>query len=318
VISAAGHPIARWIDLERELAGNRGTMVPLTFLRPTPVPNALGGLVELDVYEPRVATLTPEPGEGSALARAGIELADLYVSGVTAGSPEHRMRLLPGDRLLELDGRPIKMWATYLEDLRQGRGAEHVLRFRRGDQLLEGRFALQHESGVTEHGQGYDRYVVGISNWLPARSDAPVPNPHPLTYAAREAFRATSEVVELTLFSILRLMQGRLSVKSIGGPLTIFDVAGTAAREGALNYLTLMAFISINLGLINLLPIPLLDGGQLLFTLSEAVLRRPISVRIREYAHIAGLLMLLAIMVLAFKSDIERQWPQIVDDLRAE
>ena len=87
--------------------------------------------------------------------------------------------------------------------------------------------------------------------------------------------RATSEVVELTLFSILRLMQGRLSVKSIGGPLTIFDVAGTAAREGALNYLTLMAFISINLGLINLLPIPLLDGGQLLFTLFEAVLRRP-------------------------------------------
>jgi regulator of sigma E protease len=318
VVAASGRPIERWIDLERVLARNGGTLVPLTYLRPTPVPNALGGLCELDIYEPRVATLTPEPGEGSALGRAGLEIADLYVSHVTAGSPEHRIGLLPGDRLLELDGRPLAMWAVFLEDLRQGRGAPHELRWRRGDQVMSARFSLQHERGMTEHGQDYDRYVVGIRNWLPARADPAVPNAHSLMYAAREAFRATTEVVELTAFSILRLLQGRLSVKSIGGPLTIFDVAGTAAREGALNYLTLMAFISINLGLINLLPIPLLDGGQLLFLLSEAVLRRPVSVRIREYAHIAGLLMLLAIMVLAFKNDIERQWPQIVDELTAE
>jgi regulator of sigma E protease len=318
VVAASGRPIERWIDLERVLARNRGTLVPLTYLRPTPVPNALGGLCELDIFEPRVATLTPEPGEGSALGRAGLELADAYVSHVSPGSPEQGIGLLPGDRLLELDGRPIGMWAVFLEDLREGRGVEHVLRWRRGDQVMSARFSLQHERGVTEHGQAYDRYVVGIRNWLPARADAPVPNAHPLIYAAREAFRATTEVVELTTLSIVRLLQGRLSVKSIGGPLTIFDVAGTAAREGALNYLTLMAFISINLGLINLLPIPLLDGGQLVFLLSEAVLRRPVSVRIREYAHIAGLLMLLAIMVLAFKNDIERQWPQIVDELTAE
>ncbi len=318
VIAASGRPIDRWIDLERVLSRNRGTLVPLTYLRPTPVPNALGGLVELDIYEPRIATLTPEPGDGSALGRAGLELADLYVSHVTAGSPEHGIGLLPGDRLLELDGRPLAMWAVFLEDLRASRGVEHELRWRRGDQLMSARYALQHERGITEHGQAYDRYVVGIRNWLPARADAAVPNTHPTIYAAREAFRATTEVVELTAFSIIRLLQGRLSVKSIGGPLTIFDVAGTAAREGALNYLTLMAFISINLGLINLLPIPLLDGGQLLFLLSEAVLRRPVSVRIREYAHIAGLLMLLAIMVLAFKNDIERQWPQIVDELTSE
>jgi regulator of sigma E protease len=76
-----------------------------------------------------------------------------------------------------------------------------------------------------------------------------------------------------------------------------------------------MAFISINLGLINLLPIPLLDGGQVLFLLSEAVMRRPLSVRVREYAHIAGLMVLVAIMILAFKNDIERQWPQIVEEL---
>jgi regulator of sigma E protease len=318
VTAAAGRPTERFIDFERVLSRNTGTLVPLSYLRPLPVPNALGGLCELDVYEPRVAALTPEPGQGDALARAGLESADLYVSHVAVGSPEHHIGLLPGDRLLELDGKPIAMWPLLLEDLRAGRGAEHTLRWRRGAETHEARFALEHEHGVSEHGQGYDRYLVGIRNWMPARADAPVANPHPITYAAREAVRATADVIDLTLTSILRLLQGRLSIKSIGGPLTIFDVAGTAARQGALNYLTLMAFISINLGLINLLPIPLLDGGHLLFLLYEAVVRRPLSLKVREYAHIAGLLMLLAIMILAFKNDIERQWPQIVDDLTAE
>jgi regulator of sigma E protease len=116
----------------------------------------------------------------------------------------------------------------------------------------------------------------------------------------------------------VRLLQGRLSVKSIGGPLTIFEVAGTAAREGALDYLKLMAFISINLGLINLLPVPLLDGGHLLFVMYEAVVRRPVNTRLREYAHIAGLVILVAIMILAFKNDIERQWPKILDLITAQ
>lgn len=318
VVAAGGTPIRRYIDLERVLSGNRGSMVPITYLRPMPVAGALGGLVELDVYEPRLAVLTPEVGQGTGAQRAGVELADLYVSHVTSGSPEHRAGLLPGDRLLALDGKPIELFATFLEDLREGRGKEHELSFRRNGETLHTRYQLQHMSGVTEHGQKYDRYVVGIRNWVPAHTDPPVDNPSPIMYAAREAFVATTDMAEITIFSIVRLLQGRLSVKSIGGPLTIFEVAGTAAREGALNYLTLMAFISINLGLINLLPIPLLDGGHLLFVLYEAVVRRPVSTRMREYAHIAGLVVLVAIMILAFKNDLERQWPRFLDQIAAE
>jgi regulator of sigma E protease len=317
VVVAAGRPVERWTDMERALGRNRGTLVPLTFLRPTPVPNALGGLAQLEVYEPRLATLMPEPGAGDVVARAGMEPAELYVSRVTDGSPEARLGLVAGDRLETLDGRPIATWAGLVERLQAERDMEHELVWRHDAETRRGRYALAHERGVTEHGQGYDRYRVGMENWQPTRLDPLVANPAPLSYAAREAVRATADVIELTLVSLLRLVQGRLSIKSIGGPLTIFDVAGTAARQGALNYLILMAFISINLGLINLLPIPLLDGGYLLFLLYEAVVRRPLSVKVREYAHIAGLLMLLAIMILAFKNDIERQWPQIVDELIA-
>jgi regulator of sigma E protease len=315
IVAAAGRPVRRFIDLENALGNNQGVLVPVSYFRPTPVPHALGGLADLEIYEPRVTTLTPEPGRGSALARSGIEAADLYVNSVTAGSPEQRLGLQSGDRLLTLDGKPLRAWATFLEDLKAERGKRHTLSWRRGDQELSGSFALAHQRGVTDEGQVYDRYVVGIRNWVPARADAPVPNPQPLVYAFREAIRATSDVVELTLFSVVRLFQGRLTMKSIGGPLTVFEVAGTAAQEGALNYLTLMAFISINLGLINLLPVPLLDGGHLMFFLVEAVSRRPISVRFREYAHIAGLAFLIGIMILAVKNDLERQWPGIVSQL---
>jgi len=318
IAAVAGRRVDRWIDLEKLLGDNQGGLVPVTYLRPTTIRDALGGLADLDLYEPRVATLTPEPGAGSGVARAGLELADLYVSDVVAGSPEHRAGLLPGDRLLTLDGRPIRLWATFLEDLRAGHGREHTLSFRRGDRELTAKLSLAHERGETEHGQVYDRYVVGIRNYVSTGAEPSVANPHPIVYALRESVRATAEVVELTVFSVVRLVQGRLTVKSIGGPLTIFEVAGTAAREGALNYLTLMAFISINLGLINLLPVPLLDGGHLMFFFLEAVARRPLSMRAREYAYIAGLAVLVFIMTLAFKNDIERQWPSIMNEIAGE
>jgi regulator of sigma E protease len=115
-------------------------------------------------------------------------------------------------------------------------------------------------------------------------------------------------MVELTVYSAIRLFQGELTVKSLGGPITVYEVAGTAAREGTVNFLEVMAFISVNLGLINLLPIPLLDGGHLLFFLMEAVSRRKVSTKVRQYASLTGLTILIVLMVIAFKNDIERNW----------
>jgi regulator of sigma E protease len=312
IVAAAGRPITRFVDLEHALRDNQGSLVPITFLRRVPIHEALGGLVELEVYDPRVTTLTPEPGRGSGLARAGIESSDLYVSDVTAGSPEHRAGLLPGDRLVSFDGAPVRLWATFAEDVRAERGKRHTLVFRRGDVEHTAGLQFTHLRGVTDLGQRFDHYATKMKHWVPTTLDASVDNPEPISYALREAVRSTADVVQLTLYSVVRLFQGRLTIKSIGGPITVFEVAGTAAQQGALNYLTVMAFISINLGLINLLPIPLLDGGHLLFFLIEGVARRPISVRVREYAHLAGLAFLLGIMILAFKNDIERQWPAIV------
>jgi regulator of sigma E protease len=308
VVAARGEPVDKWSDLERMLDRNQGSLLPLTYLRPVTIRGALGGLLDLDVYEPRVTTLTPEPGPGAGSERAGLELADLYVSQVKENSPEHRMGLLPGDRLLSLDGERIGFWRSLVLRLTEQSDTTHRLTWRRGQRVMSGSFSLKQEKGVGELGQITDRFVVGIRNWVPLRLEPPTNNPHPITYALQEAVSETASMVRFTVYSIIRLLQGRLTVKSIGGPLAIFEVSGTAAREGVLNYLKLMAFISINLGLINLLPIPLLDGGHLVFALIEAVMRRPLSLRVREKAYIIGLVLLLLLMILAVKNDVERRY----------
>jgi len=311
VVSAGGRPVDSWDDF-REAIDTRA-LSPVAYLRPTRLVEPLGGLVEMDVFEPHMATLTPVPGNGDPTLRVGVEPADLYVAHVRMGSPEHRIGLLPGDRLVALDGRPIRLFATFLLDLEAGRGRAHRLTWRRGDELHEAELELLHEQGETEHGQLYDLYSVGIGNWVPMRVDPGVSNPNRVVFAAERAFESTGEMIELVSLSVVRLLQGRLTVKSLGGPVLIFQKTGEAAREGAVNYLTLMAFISVNLGLINLLPIPILDGGHFLFFLVEGISRRPVSRRVREHATMVGLFLLLTLMLLALKNDIERALGQDPD-----
>lgn len=310
IVSIGGEPVERWIDLEKSLTKNRGSLVQVAYLRPNRVEGALGGLVELDVYEPHVATLIPAGGDAPGPERAGIELADLYVR-VIEGTPAHRIGLMTGDRLVELDGEPIRSYGTFQQDLRAERDQEHVLTWRRGSRLMTQPFRMRRERRIDEAGEAQDHYVFGVTNWVPVRYEPPVAEDNHVLRSLGRAIDETWRLVEATVVSVVRLFQGRLSVKSIGGPLTVFEVAGQAARESTPDYLRVMGFISVNLGLINLLPIPILDGGHLAMFLFEAVTRRRISIRIKQVASVLGLVVLVALMVLAFTNDIERQWPSI-------
>jgi regulator of sigma E protease len=96
----------------------------------------------------------------------------------------------------------------------------------------------------------------------------------------------------------------------------MYDIAGQAGARGVAYFVWAMALISVNLGLINLLPIPVLDGGHLLFFLFEAARRRPLPLRIREVASLVGMVMLVLLMLVAFKNDVERRWDVIVTQVR--
>ena len=112
----------------------------------------------------------------------------------------------------------------------------------------------------------------------------------------------------LTFEILYKLIAGQISIKALGGPVMIAQVTGEAARAGFSDFLHLLAFISIQLGILNLLPIPVLDGGHIFFYLFEMILRKPISLRKRVIAQQIGLAFLIGLMVLVTYNDIERTW----------
>jgi regulator of sigma E protease len=120
------------------------------------------------------------------------------------------------------------------------------------------------------------------------------------------AWEQLSTIVRLTFVGIVKLLTGQLSFKTVGGPLMLFSIASEAAEEGLSSFLFQMALISVNLGLMNLLPIPVLDGGNIAQALLEAVTRRPLSARARVVAQGVGLALLVTLMLFVFKNDIVR------------
>jgi regulator of sigma E protease len=120
------------------------------------------------------------------------------------------------------------------------------------------------------------------------------------------AVSRTWDISVLTLVSMVKLVQRIIPADTIGGPIMIFQMAGEQASHGAMNFFTFMAVISINLGVLNLLPIPVLDGGQILFMGIEAIRRKPLSDKVIIISQKVGLAMLLSLMAFAFYNDIAR------------
>jgi len=325
VTAVNGRRIERFVDLVDALAENRGDQVVVSYLRPVDVPRALGGLCELAVLEPGAATLTPltrtpgatSPADYTARAkdvrdRTGIESADMYVAFVPEGSAEWQANLRPGDRITALDGVEQRLWRTMEGELRAGSDRRHELQWTRDGQPMRGFFQLRKEQWDDDFGQHYEKYVFRTDHWVPTAPDRMVPNPHPLLNAVRRGVEETISVIKFISVGLLRLIHGRVSLSSVGGPITMYDIAGQAGAQGTTYFVWAMAVISVNLGLLNLLPIPVLDGGHLLFFLFEAARRRPLPLRIREIASLAGMVMLVVIMLFAFKNDVERRWDVIV------
>ena len=171
---------------------------------------------------------------------------------------------------------------------------------------------LWSEDFTDEYGQTFSRYVIPRQNWVPLAPDERVQHPTPIRYALEKAVEETVAVTRFTLVSVVRLLQGRLSWDALSGPITIYEVAGEEGRKGTENFIWVMALLSINLGLLNLLPIPVLDGGHLMFFALEALLRRPLPLRLREMAHLVGMTIVIGLMAIAFKNDVEKRWDVIV------
>ena len=320
-----GRPIDRFMDLERELKNNRGVTVPVTYLRPRRLLGAMGGLFDMAVFEAGVVSLTPNPKGESLSERTGIELADLYVMSVPPDSSLARVGVEAGDRLVELDGQRLPAWSTFVDRLAAQPDEQHQLDYisARSGRLNSVSFRLRREIIKPGSAQRYSRAVLpcgswanlvaagqlscpadSIQQWLPLSLEEKVNHPAPLHYAISRAVESSFRVTQFIAVALYRVVQGKVSLQEMSGPIAIYEIAGREGRKGPDYFIWVMAVISINLGLLNLLPIPVLDGGHLFFILVEAVIRRPLPLRVREVAHIIGMAFLLFLMAVAFKNDL--------------
>jgi regulator of sigma E protease len=342
VTAVNGRKVDTFVDLLRVFSQNRGDNVVLTFMRPVSVPSALGGLCDVAVLEPGIASLAPRPRDEGAVQRAddpewrakdvlertGIESAEMFAAFVPEGSSEWRAGLRAGDRITHLDGALQRMWkvdrrgghalddTTMVGQLLREPNRVHELVWTRDGVRMSGTFQLRKERWDDELGQPYERYVFRTTHWVPRAPSKLVPNPSPLTYALKRGVAETTNAIKFIVVGFVRILQGRVSIAAVSGPITLYDVAGDAGAKGTTYFVWAMAVTSVNLGLINLLPIPVLDGGHLLLFLVEWVRRRPVSLRARELSSLFGMSVLVLLMLVAFKNDVSRKWDVIVLQVR--
>lgn len=340
ITAVNGRKVDTFVDLVRVLSLNRGDNVVLTYVRPQAAPRALGGLADLAVLETGIASLSPRPPEEGATmrdadpaarerdvtGRTGIESAEMYVAFVPEGSSEWRAGLRAGDRITHLDGVAARMWkvdrrgghvlddTTLVGMLFREPNRTRELVWTRDGERMSGTFQLRRERWDDELGQNYARYVFRSTHWAPRATPKLVPNPSPVFYAVRRGFEQTGNAIKFIVVGFVRIVQGRVSLAAVSGPITLYDVAGDAGAKGTTYFVWAMAVTSVNLGLINLLPIPILDGGHLMLFLVEWVRRRPVSLRTRERVSLVGMSILVLLMLVAFKNDVtrKREWWDVI------
>jgi regulator of sigma E protease len=224
------------------------------------------------------------------------------VGKVMEDSPAMTSGLKEGDRILALDGVAVESF-TQLADMVSGSNGKPIsFAIRRGDAEKEISITPEIKSDQNEFGESVGRYLVGIS---PSKDHYRAIKYGPIQ-AFTQSVSQTYNLSKLMIVGIVKLIKGDISAKNLGGPIMIAQMAGDQAKQGLANLLSFIAFISINLAIVNFLPIPVLDGGHLLFFSIEAATGRPVSIRMREIAQQVGIFILLLLTVFVFYNDIMR------------
>jgi len=223
------------------------------------------------------------------------------IGSVRAGSPAAAAGLNKGDLITVIDGVRINSWDEMAEIINASEGQALNLTVRRQESTLD--FSLAPEKVPTQNifGEDIQRYVIGIT-----ASGESYTQEMNFFDAGGESLVQSYRVIELMVVIIAKLIKGDISTNTLGGPIMIAQMAGDSAKAGVGSLIFFIALISINLAIINLLPIPVLDGGHLLFFLIEAVKGSPVSIKVREVAQQVGLFILILLMILVFYNDITR------------
>jgi len=276
-----GETVKTWTETNRSLISHAGSALRFNVDRE-------GRQIDIDM------TAETETLEG--LQSIGLlPRQDPVVGALAPGMPAEAAGLQVGDRIIAIDEKPVTSWYDLKRLIQDLEGMPGTFRVQRDGRELS--YSIQAKKEETD-GKGY---FIGI---------APLQASVFKRFGPLAAFQAGAErtwdLIKLTIVFIQKLFAGHVSAKSIGGPITVVQIAGQAAHDNLSSIFTVLAFLSIQLGILNLLPIPILDGGHLFFNLFEMIFRRPLSLKTREILQQIGLVLLILLMLLAFYNDIMR------------
>jgi regulator of sigma E protease len=249
---------------------------------------------------PLTLTVPLEEAPRTALVRAIDPFYAPVIDQVMPGAAAHRAGVQVGDRVVAANGVPITSWFQFTRIVRGSEGQSLSIEIERGGARMTLALTPERRS-VTDPHTG--KNLMGGYLGLGAREPV-VHERFGVVGAVAEGTRRSVQVAGQVVGAVFGLITGRVSVRELGGPIRIGQVSGEAARLGVGALVTLMAVLSINLAILNLLPIPVLDGGGLLFLLAEAIRRRPLSIELRTRLTNVGLIVVAAIMLFAISNDV--------------
>jgi len=250
------------------------------------------------------------------LERLGVIRANVLIAEVDDDSPAAEVGLRSGDLIQSVGGVPIHSFESFADTVRAS-GGDHLTLgvLRDGEALAFSVAPALVQTDVTGFGIEVPRYRIGIvgRTLLAVRGSVGFERILNPLVAVPRATAMTVEITHLFLRGLGKLITGDVPRNQLSGPIGIAEIAGKALERGWMDYLQTLILISINLGILNLLPIPMLDGGQAVVFLIEGVRNERLSLRTREFVQQVGFTMLVVIMGFAFWNDIERNWSRVVD-----
>ncbi len=301
--SVNGVPVRTWEELTYQIANiEKGT--PLEF----GVARFESPFESTESKKMNITLATAELSDDISIEGLGIESSELYLASIVNDSPAEKAGLAKGDRVVAIGGKAINEWEDILKIVSNYKGeGELSFDILRGEETKTFAIQPQMTSQMTATGTEDNRFTIGI------RPYANIALPERIHVVSRNPIEMITKGVERTVeasymigMSFVKLITGDISPKNIGGIISIGQAASDTFRSGVQDFLRMMALVSVNLFILNLLPIPVLDGGHLVFYVVEAIKGSPLSLRKMEIAQQFGILLLMSLMVYSLFNDVLR------------
>ncbi|MGZ5279253.1 MAG: RIP metalloprotease RseP, partial [Pseudobdellovibrionaceae bacterium] len=296
--SVGGRPVKYFRELDNLLVSQQGEAISLEVERFDSVETGKSSMIKIEI----------PPTQFASIYAIGMEASELYLAKVIDDSPAQAAGLKAGDRILSVNQTVPQKWEELLEAVKSFQG-DKPLAFEVEREGTKSKIEITPRITSQMNSQGGEekRFTVGIVPWaFPAMPELALIKADGVGAALIRGIDKTHEITKMTVVSFVRLIQAKISPKNIGGVISIGQAASETFKLGISQFLQMMAVISVNLFILNLLPVPVLDGGHLLFYLIEAAKGAPVSMRKMEIAQQIGLVVLMSLMVFALFNDFTR------------